>query len=51
MADRYGRERSAEVLEKGRRWPHVRVFQAPDMLYVLYFDGERVMRGFSVVSR
>jgi hypothetical protein len=51
IAERYAGERSAEVLEKGRRWPRVRVFQAPDMLYVLYFDAEGVMRGFTVVSR
>jgi hypothetical protein len=51
LAARYGGRHSAEVLEKGKRWPHTRLFAAPDMLYFVYFDGERVMRGFTCVSR
>jgi hypothetical protein len=51
VAERWAGEKAAEVLEKGGRWPHVRVFQTADMRYLLYFDGEGVMRGFTVVSR
>jgi hypothetical protein len=49
LAERYGGDQAADVLEKGRRWPHVRVFETPDMRYVVFFDGERLMRGFTVV--
>ena len=51
LAARFGGAQTAEVLEKGKRWPQVRVFRAADMLYVLYFDGDRVMRGFTCLSR
>ena len=43
--------KSREILEKGRRWPKMRVFAAGDMVYFLYFDGEGVMRDFTCVSR
>jgi hypothetical protein len=51
LAARLAGKQAAEVLEKGARWPHTRVFGAPDMLYFVYFDAERVMRGFTCVSR
>lgn len=51
LAARFGGAHTAEVTEKGKRWPHVRVFRAADMIYVLYFDGDRVMRGFTCRSR
>ena len=49
-AARWGREKKAEVLSKGRRWPKTRVFRAGDMIYFLYFDDAGVMRDFSFVS-
>ena len=51
IAERLAGRHTSEVVEKGTRWPHTRVFSAPDMLYFVYFDGERVMRGFTCVSR
>jgi hypothetical protein len=50
-ASEWGKGKSGEILEKGRRWPQTRVFAAGDMIYFLYFDGEGVMRDFTCVSR
>jgi len=49
-ADRWGREKQAEVLAKGRRWPQTRVFRAGDMIYFLFFDDAGVMQDFVYVS-
>jgi hypothetical protein len=43
--------RQAELREKARRWGHLRVYAAADMLYFIFFDGEGVMRDFACVSR
>jgi len=43
--------KAREVLDKGARWPRLRVFLAGDMLYFAYFDAAGVMRGFTLVSR
>lgn len=51
VAQQRGRARQAEILEKGRRFPQVRVFLAADMIYFIYFDGDGVMRDFTCVSR
>jgi len=48
--DRAG-AKAAEVLEKGRRWPVTRVFEAGDMVYFLFFDGDGVLRDFTCASR
>jgi hypothetical protein len=50
-AERWGGARVAEILEKGKRWPEVRVFVAGDAVYFLYFDVEGVLRDFILVSR
>lgn len=50
-AARRGGARAAEVIEKGRRWPHTRVFIAGDMVYFVYFDEAGIMRDFTCVSR
>jgi|SRR5215510_10739039 len=42
--------KEAEVLEKARRWPLVRVFRAGDMIYFIFFDAGGVMRDYSYVS-
>jgi hypothetical protein len=46
-----GRERAAEIREKGRRHAETRVYQAGDMLYFVYFDAAGQMRDFTIVSR
>lgn len=51
VAERLAGRQASEVVEKGTRWPHTRVFRAPDMLYFVYYDGHRIMRGFTCVSR
>jgi hypothetical protein len=51
VAQEKGLTRQAEILEKGRRFPQVRVFLAADMIYFIYFDADGVMRDFTCVSR
>ena len=51
VAEVFGGVRKAEVLEKGGRFPHTRVFDAADMRYFIYFDADEVMRDFTLVSR
>lgn len=51
LAEKWGGLRRTQVLEKGRRWPEVHVFEAADMLYFLYFDQDLVLRDFLCVSR
>jgi hypothetical protein len=41
----------AEIRQKAARQPELRVYEAGDMLYFVYFDGEGVMRDFTCVSR
>jgi hypothetical protein len=50
VASKLGRQKQAEVLTKGSRWPKTRVFRAGDMLYFLYFDADDVMRDYTFVS-
>ena len=46
-----GREKADEVREKGGRHAETRIYQAGDMLYFVYFDGDGLMRDFTCVSR
>jgi hypothetical protein len=46
-----GGARLAEIREKAARHPELRVYQAGDMLYFVFFDREGVMRDFTCVSR
>jgi hypothetical protein len=46
-----GRTKAAEVLEKGRRFRHTRVFLAADMVYFIFFGDDGVMGDFTCVSR
>lgn len=50
-AARHGGPKAAEVLQKGRRFRHTRVFLAADMIYFVYFDDAGVMKDFMCVSR
>jgi hypothetical protein len=49
-AARWGRDKQADVLAKGRRWPQTRIFRAGDMIYFLYFDDAGVLRDYAYVS-
>jgi hypothetical protein len=46
-----GGARVAEIREKAARYPELRLYQAGDMLYFIFFDQEGVMRDFTCVSR
>lgn len=46
----HGGERTRELHEKARRWGHLRVFQAADMVYFVFFDDDGVMRDFTCVG-
>jgi hypothetical protein len=47
----HGATRQAEIREKASRYPELRVYEAGDMLYFVYFDAAGVMRDFTCVSR
>ena len=51
LAAERGGPRAKEIVEKGTRWPQTRAFLAADMIYVIYFDEDGVMRDFTCVSR
>ena len=42
---------AAEIRAKAARYPELRVYQASDMMYFVYFDAEGLMRDFTCVSR
>ena len=46
-----GGARLAEIREKAARYPELRVYQAGDMLYFIFFDQGGLMRDFTCVSR
>ena len=50
-AAEWGRERVAEIRAKAQRHPELRVYQAGDMHYFVYFDAAGLMRDFTCVSR
>lgn len=47
----YSDSERAEILKKADRWPELRIFDAGDMMYVIYFDEEEVMRDFVLVDK
>ena len=51
LASERGKERLAEIRDKAARYPELRVYEASDMLYFIYFDEAGVMRDFTLVSR
>jgi hypothetical protein len=46
----HGGDRTAEIREKERRWGHLTVYRASDMLYFVFFDDDQVMRDFTCVG-
>ncbi len=46
----HGGARAEELREKARRWGHLRVFRAADMIYFVFFDDDGVMRDFTCVG-
>jgi len=51
LAAARGGARAAEIRQKAARLAELRVYEAGDMLYFVYFDREGVMRDFTCVSR
>lgn len=47
----HGGARLGEIRDKTARYPELRVYQAADMIYFVFFDQEGVMRDFTCVSR
>jgi hypothetical protein len=45
-----GREKAAEIREKAGHHAHVRIYEAADMLYFIYFDDDDVIRDFTCVD-
>ena len=39
-----------EILTNGHTWPVVRIFEAGDMIYFIYFDEEKIMRDFVYID-
>lgn len=46
----FGDQKRDEILTKGRTWPIVRIFDAGDMIYFIYFDEDEIMRDFVYVD-
>ena len=47
---KWGDQKRDEILTNGRTWPIVRIFEAGDMIYFIYFDEEKIMRSFVYVD-
>jgi hypothetical protein len=46
----HGGARSDVLREKARRWGHLRVFRASDMVYFIFYDNDGVVRDFTCVG-
>jgi hypothetical protein len=46
----HGGGQAEDLREKARRWGHLRVFRAADMLYFVFYDDDGVMRDFACVG-
>jgi hypothetical protein len=51
LIDRYPRGRADQILAKRRRWPQLRVFDARDVVYFLYFDQAGALQDYELASR
>jgi hypothetical protein len=47
----YPRGRVDQILAKRRRWRGLRVFEARDVLYILYFDEAGALQDYELASR
>ena len=47
---KWGDQKRHEILTQGRTWPIVRIFEAGDMIYFIFFDEEKIMRDFVYVD-
>jgi hypothetical protein len=48
--EKWGASKEAEIREKAAQWPDVRVYDAGDMMYFIFYDRKHVMRDYVYVS-
>ena len=46
----HGGAQAERLRGKARRWGHLRVFQAADMVYFIFYDGDDVVQDFACVG-
>jgi hypothetical protein len=51
LLDQYPRGRADQILAKRRRWRDMRVFDARDVVYFLYFDEAGALQDYELASR
>jgi hypothetical protein len=51
LAGRWSARRADDVVERWRRWPEVRVFGLPDVVYFLYFDENGKLQDYVFLAR
>jgi hypothetical protein len=51
LAGRWSARRADDVVERWRKWPEVRVFGLPDVVYFLYFDGNGKLQDYVFLAR
>jgi len=51
LIDQYPRGRADQILAKRRRWRDLRLFDAHDVVYILYFDEAGALQDYELASR
>jgi hypothetical protein len=51
LIDQYPRGRADQILAKRRRWRDLRLFEAHDVVYILYFDEAGALQDYELASR
>jgi hypothetical protein len=51
LLDQYPRGRADEILSKRRKWRGLRLFEARDVVYILYFDEAGALQDYELASR
>jgi hypothetical protein len=51
LLEQYPRGRADQILAKRRRWRDLRVFDARDVVYILYFDDAGALQDYELASR
>jgi hypothetical protein len=46
----WGEDKADEIRTKASAWPQLRVYEAGDMIYFIYFDDGNIMRDYVCVS-
>jgi hypothetical protein len=48
--NRWGRDKVTQIRDTANEWPQLRVYEAGDMIYFVYFDDADIMRAYICVS-